>query len=619
MAIIRVGNESTAPSVRPSLLLDFANSKSMDPRVRFERSTVGTYWDGRTEITTNENLYGSSDTFWGIGGSTVTQNNTFGPDGTNTAHTIVETSILSYRDGGLSVTRERGYTTVSVHVKMFGTERYPYIGVRNSFSNWGGIIANTSAGTVTQVDTGNVDIRDGGIYNLGNGWYRIWATVYQTAQDTINMRFGMGASSTTLSSSAYFADYYTGDGASGMHVWGPQIESKDTVTAYTPTTGDNIIIESQPVLQSAPAGVPRFDHDPVTNESKGILLETISSTNLYQYTGLPGSRFNNAYNVSNYTIAPDGTKTAKLYIQAGGSSGYNYNSVNNVIGNNTYVISCFVKKGYGSGSFVFGVAGVAGILRTGFDVDINGVVSQSLDNSNFTEIEYGSENVGGGWYRVWIKGKTTNASGYQEIQLDPQGSNVGWYAWGFQIETGNFMTSYIYPTGSATTRGGETCQVENVSTSDWYAHRKGTLYVEGALNGFVTSQGLAGFRDTSDTGSTWNGIYVSAAGQVLCSNYSYMYGGSQGGNISSSTQYITTKEFVRAASSFSSEGGAAAISKNETVENSASRSDMKIPVHDILYVGRLGSGYSIQGGHVKKLAYYPEALSESELIALVEE
>lgn len=30
---------------------------------------------------------------------------------------------------------------------------------------------------------------------------------------------------------------YTGDGTSGIYIWGAQLEQRSTVTAYTPTTG----------------------------------------------------------------------------------------------------------------------------------------------------------------------------------------------------------------------------------------------------------------------------------------------------------------------------------------------------------------------------------------------
>ena len=61
MAIIKVGDKATAPSIRPSLLLDFANSKALDPRITFTRASTATYWDGHTTAKAEENLIPQSN------------------------------------------------------------------------------------------------------------------------------------------------------------------------------------------------------------------------------------------------------------------------------------------------------------------------------------------------------------------------------------------------------------------------------------------------------------------------------------------------------------------------------------------------------------------------------
>jgi hypothetical protein len=53
---------------------------------------------------------------------------------------------------------------------------------------------------------------------------------------------------------------YTGDGTSGIYLWGAQLEQSTTVGEYIPTTS---------TINSA----PRFDHDPTTGESLGLLVE----------------------------------------------------------------------------------------------------------------------------------------------------------------------------------------------------------------------------------------------------------------------------------------------------------------------------------------------------------
>ena len=63
------------------------------------------------------------------------------------------------------------------------------------------------------------------------------------------------------------------------------------------------------------ANVPRFDHDPETKESKGLLIEP-SRTNLFPYGTTPGDNWSGAKAASTWTEnttevkAPDGTYTA---------------------------------------------------------------------------------------------------------------------------------------------------------------------------------------------------------------------------------------------------------------------------------------------------------------------
>jgi hypothetical protein len=56
---IQQGITDVAPtrhSIRPSLNLDFANSKVLDPRITFTRGSNATYYDGYTSVKAEENL-----------------------------------------------------------------------------------------------------------------------------------------------------------------------------------------------------------------------------------------------------------------------------------------------------------------------------------------------------------------------------------------------------------------------------------------------------------------------------------------------------------------------------------------------------------------------------------
>jgi hypothetical protein len=94
---IQQGITDVAPtrhSIRPSLNLDFANSKVLDPRITFTRASNATYYDGYTSVKAEENLLEYSQEFgnadWLKLRATITSNLTTAPDGTTTADTLFE-------------------------------------------------------------------------------------------------------------------------------------------------------------------------------------------------------------------------------------------------------------------------------------------------------------------------------------------------------------------------------------------------------------------------------------------------------------------------------------------------------------------------------------------------
>lgn len=52
--------QSAFPAIKPSLNLDFANTKKLDPRITFTRASTATYYDGVTTAKAEENLLTSS-------------------------------------------------------------------------------------------------------------------------------------------------------------------------------------------------------------------------------------------------------------------------------------------------------------------------------------------------------------------------------------------------------------------------------------------------------------------------------------------------------------------------------------------------------------------------------
>lgn len=264
-AAIVTGVASNRPSIRPSLLLDFANTKQLDQRVTFSRASSGTFFDQNGRLTpaiagvsrfdhdpvTGEskgllieeqrtNLLTYSEQFdnaaWGKSGSTVTANVTTAPDGTTTADTLVE----ALGAGTHLVARTVASTvntlphTISFYAKASTrTSIYTRIVEGTTFARQGDAVFNLSTGTITYANTGSGGATGGlgTITSVGNGWYRCSYTLTLGGTDT-NTRLEIALYNGSIS--------YTGDGTSGLYIWGAQLEAGAFPTSYIPTTSAQV-------------------------------------------------------------------------------------------------------------------------------------------------------------------------------------------------------------------------------------------------------------------------------------------------------------------------------------------------------------------------------------------
>jgi hypothetical protein len=81
-------------------------------------------------------------------------------------------------------------------------------------------LSTGTIGTVAQVHTAS-------IISVGNGWYRCSITFSR------NVGFPLIG---TCSTDGTYRKVLTTNGTDGIYIWGSQLEQRDSLTAYTPTT-----------------------------------------------------------------------------------------------------------------------------------------------------------------------------------------------------------------------------------------------------------------------------------------------------------------------------------------------------------------------------------------------
>jgi hypothetical protein len=161
--------------------------------------------------------------------SSLTANATTAPDGTQTAEKLVPIYTAGPAQQRLGITNQgtfaAGEYTLSVYAKA---GEWGYLGM--SFFD----TAYRSA--VFDLNTGAASVQQGGVTTtataVGNGWWRLSISATTTA--TLNGSVtGFWAKPTNAAGAS---GSVTADGTSGVYLWGAQLESGLTSTAYIPTS-----------------------------------------------------------------------------------------------------------------------------------------------------------------------------------------------------------------------------------------------------------------------------------------------------------------------------------------------------------------------------------------------
>lgn len=358
-------------------------------------------------------------------------------------------------------------------------------------------------------------------------------------------------------------------------------------------------------------------------EDEGLLLEE-SRANLLTYS----EQFDNAEWVTtgvdaptvNSTTAPNGELTADT-LTCNATNSFIYDQINGLSTNTYYAFSVFVKKGTADYCYLSARGHQFAYFLAVFDLSTGICTQQDTKNSTHYPLStnYALESIplSNGWFRLSIATKTPTYSDVRfKIGFASQGTgnvlgNDGisgatpgetMFVWGAQVEQGSFPTSYIPTSGSTVIRAADVCKIEGDNFSSWYNQSEGTLtinatdvkegkYVSSLTSGTTGSPDtLALYRKDDDEWRVYHTAQVTFSATGSDANFASGY------SVSGSTRT------------------ASAAWKGSLVSNVPTDAS-SIPFTS-LQIGTGPKTSGISNGHISRLSYYSERLTNTQLEAI---
>ena len=605
-----------AAKATPSLDLPFADSKSLVDAITgrqlisYARAGSGTYTDSAGVLQTAvTNLLLRSEEFndasWTKTRSSATANAIAAPDGSLTADKITEdttpasTHVIAQTGTLISIVGAR--YTYSVYAKADGRDWL----IVSPGGVWGYAWFNVSTGALgTVVDGGGATTAS--ITSVGNGWYR--CVVSATAVDTRGLQLLLSNANNVVS--------YTGDGTSGIYLWGAQLEQSSTVGEYIPTGS---------TINSA----PRFDHNPLTGESLGLLVEEQRTNSIRNNTmvgaiaGTPGTLPTNWISGASSGLAREivgigvengiayvdvryfGTATSALFqyvafevatqVAATQSSIWTCSAFMKLVGGSLANINSvlLVIDNYNSSGTALAQYAVSGPLALTTSALITQRYSVSSTSSTFS-------NAATAFVRPYLQ-INANSGAVIDITL-----RIGLP----QLEQGAFASSVIPTTTAAATRNADVAQITGTNFSSWYRQDEGTVYAEAQLT-----------RQNATPGASVYGIQTTGTSAEAIQLF-YRGGGSTGADIndggvaqagfspygSAVPANSITKQALGFRLNDANAAGGGVIGATDT--------SCTMPSPDLMFIGFSTAANNYLNGYIRRLAFWPQRLSNATLQSL---
>jgi hypothetical protein len=363
-------------------------------------------------------------------------------------------------------------------------------------------------------------------------------------------------------------------------------------------------INASGLVATATAGNPRFDYNPTTRESRGLLIE-VSSSNLLLQSNDWNTTWNNpapiTWNGTTYATAPDGTNTAKQITVTSGSSSAIGQQV--TTGTNR-TISVWLRAGsltsFSIGAFDAGGTSFGNNADSSCSI-ISGPGSVSQQVGGLWSITGLSSTQ---WTRVQIFRSTTYTTFLAYPGSSSGSINGTAFMWGMQMESQTRATSLIPTTTSTSNRAADSCVMTGSNFSSWFNATEGTLLAHAIRSRTSDIGRIASVNDNTANESIELG--ADTTGEFIVVD-----GGSTLATISPGT--VTANTAFKIAGAYKLNDVQAALGGTLGTADTS----VTMPTVDRLMIGQqAGASPVYLNGTIALLKYWPTRLTNAQLQAL---
>ena len=259
-------------------------------------------------------------------------------------------------------------------------------------------------------------------------------------------------------------------------------------------------VGSDGLIKTAAVNEARFDHNPTTGESLGLLVEE-SRTNLITDSSLTTVGAATGATITSSTETnPENISFCRRILSNPGTDVQGHRLYVNSSSANTITVSVFVKKDTHRYVYI-GFGGISNSFTALFDIE-PGVTANRLlgqgGNGTHTNVNAGYQDFPNGWVRIWASGTTSGINGFT-VGFSPDATTYNitdwsangteaFFVYGAQYEDNvSFPTSYIPTTGATATRAVDAASISGSNFSSWHRQDEGTVFAQTQVAGYSST------------------------------------------------------------------------------------------------------------------------------------